>query len=141
MATTISVALVAAYRTTDYRVDLEGGTFTLRVGEYSPELARLLATTTLSSAGFITAYNPYSIARNDAENRAAHASLRDSCAAMGLRIIDGVGVGRTGDWPGEASLLVLGLDLAAAQRLGEDFGQNAIIWVGSDAVPQLILLA
>jgi hypothetical protein len=35
---------------------------------------------------------------------------------------------------------VLGLDLAAAHRLANDFEQNALVWVGADAVPKLVLL-
>jgi len=35
---------------------------------------------------------------------------------------------------------VPGLARAAAQELGRQFQQNAIIWAGADAVPELILL-
>jgi hypothetical protein len=43
-------------------------------------------------------------------------------------------------WPGEEIFLVLGLYFEAAKALGERFGQNAIVWCGIDAVPQLIVL-
>ena len=39
-----------------------------------------------------------------------------------------------------ASFFVLGVSCAAAQSLGRKFEQNAILWCGPDAVPQLFLL-
>ena len=41
---------------------------------------------------------------------------------------------------GEASYLIFGLTLEAAKMLGMRLEQNAIVWAGVDAVPQLILL-
>jgi hypothetical protein len=43
-------------------------------------------------------------------------------------------------WPDEESFLVFGLTLQAARTLGAHWLQNALIWTGSDALPQLILL-
>ena len=40
----------------------------------------------------------------------------------------------------EPSIFAVGLPLEDARRLGDAFGQDAIVWVGSDAVPQLVLL-
>jgi hypothetical protein len=36
--------------------------------------------------------------------------------------------------------LILGLDLEAARTLGNRMEQNAIVWIGADAVPELVLL-
>lgn len=44
------------------------------------------------------------------------------------------------DWPTERSYFALGLALEPAKEIGIQFGQDAIVWVGADAVPQLILL-
>jgi hypothetical protein len=35
---------------------------------------------------------------------------------------------------------VLGMALDAAQEVGRRYGQNAIVWAGADAVPELVLL-
>lgn len=43
-------------------------------------------------------------------------------------------------WPTEKSFFVLGLDLNTSKSLGRQFNQNAIVWIGSNAIPQLILL-
>lgn len=40
----------------------------------------------------------------------------------------------------EVELLVPDLSSDRAKLFGAEFGQNAILWAGSDAVPQLILL-
>jgi hypothetical protein len=54
--------------------------------------------------------------------------------------IPGIGVHPTGEWRGEPSYLVPGLSRAAAEELGSRFEQNALIWSGADAVPELLLL-
>jgi hypothetical protein len=36
--------------------------------------------------------------------------------------------------------LILGLSLAAAKVLAQDFEQNAFVWSGADAKPQLVVL-
>jgi hypothetical protein len=58
---------------------------------------------------------------------------------LGVRFIDGIGQHPSTAW-GEPSFLVLGVSLETARELGVRHEQNAIIWVGSDAVPQLVLL-
>ncbi|SHL69343.1 Protein of unknown function [Nitrosospira sp. Nsp11] len=56
------------------------------------------------------------------------------------RIIEGEGFDPCGKWPAEKSFLALGLDLKESSALGKEFGQNAIVWAGADAIPRLILL-
>jgi len=36
--------------------------------------------------------------------------------------------------------LILGITLADAEELGKRYGQNAIVWMEDDYVPQLIML-
>jgi hypothetical protein len=66
--------------------------------------------------------------------------LLQQILAAGLVAIPGIGQHPTGSWPGEPSYLVPGLARAAALELGRQFAQNALIWAGDDAVPELILL-
>ncbi|MBI0412378.1 MAG: DUF3293 domain-containing protein, partial [Nitrosospira sp.] len=40
----------------------------------------------------------------------------------------------------EKGFLAVGVDLVTAQRLGDQYGQNAILWADEDAVPRLVLL-
>jgi hypothetical protein len=138
--TQIPPATVQAYLETDYRV-LGDAPFTLKIDAPSAALAALYAATGASCSAFITAWNPFSEpARHPLANDAAQRALRTKVAQRGLRIIDGIGQHPSGDWPGEASLLVLGLEREMAQDLGRQFRQNAVIWCGANAIPELILL-
>ena len=69
--------------------------------------------------------------------------LRDEILSLELRpgqLIEGIGIDPSGEWPAEKSFLALGLDLETSRALGREFGQNAIVWAGADAIPRLILL-
>ena len=57
-----------------------------------------------------------------------------------LTYIRGVGQHPTNGWTGEQSFLVLGLSRDDARMLGARHEQNAIVWCGPDAVPELVLL-
>ncbi len=137
--TVIDRELVQAFRETEYRVHGEQP-FTLRVDEASPELLGLYRQRRISSSAFITACNPYSSCVDDAENQARQAELAQELSSRGLTFIDGVGQHPSNNWPGEISILALGLDLEAAKALGNRYEQNAILWAGADGLPLLILL-
>lgn len=134
--------LVEAYRTTDYHVYANDGfePFTLNVGRVSPELADILKKHKRASAAFITAWNPLGRALSDSENAHRNALLQQELVRRSLPHWPGQGKGSAGDWPGEDSFLVLGLDLAAAARLATEVEQNALVWADGRATPQLILL-
>ena len=78
-------------------------------------------------------------ARAEKEQRAAEARAERE-RREGYPTLTALGVDPTGEWPGEESVFVPGLDLERAKSLGVEFGQNAIVWAGPDAVPQLVLL-
>jgi hypothetical protein len=42
------------------------------------------------------------------------------------------------NWPGDVSVLVLGLDLEAAKSLARHYEQHAFVWVTGDGVPELV---
>jgi hypothetical protein len=91
-------------------------------------------------AAFITGWNPYSREVDESENRDRQKELATELACRSLTFLEGIGQHSSNNWPGEESVLILGLDLEAAKTLGSRFEQNAIVWCGSDGVPQLILL-
>lgn len=128
-----------AYADTDFHVDAVPP-FVLRIGEPSAELAALHDAVGVSTSAFVTACNPGSVALSDAENARRHAELRAEVRRLGFASHEGRGRHPSGDWPAEASLLVLGIDEAAARSLGRRFGQKAIVWTGADATPRLIAL-
>lgn len=70
----------------------------------------------------------------------AHAQLAAQLQEMGLQAIEGSGSEEGNDWPAEHSYFAMGLALEPAKAIGTRFNQDAIVWVGSDAVPELIFL-
>ena len=43
-------------------------------------------------------------------------------------------------WEPELSYLTFGISAEYARRLGSLFRQDAVVWAGEDAIPQLLLL-
>ena len=137
--TEISEVTIAAYKTTYFRVWIEDG-FTIELGEINQQLVRLFAKIEVESAAFITAYNPFSRPTTEHENAAAQAELEAEIESLNLGIYPGQGEDPTGQWAAEASALVMGIGLEQAKMLGVKYHQNAIVWIGCDAKPQLLLL-
>lgn len=131
--------LIGAYEVTNFHVKADPS-FTLNVGKVSEELKVLFKQNNVFNAAFITAWNPYSRSLSDEENQARNDQLKNELIIRSLKFIDGFGQDPLGQWSGEDSFLVLGIDLEASKKLGIQFEQNAIIWSDSDAVPELILL-
>ena len=67
-------------------------------------------------------------------------SLCDDLRSQGRVFLEGLGQHPSKEWPGEPSLLVLGLTRDASCALGRRLEQNAIIFCGADAVAELVLL-
>jgi hypothetical protein len=139
-STEVPPGLVVAYLATDYHVFGRYGGFTLRIGHHAPALAALFAETNAASAVFITSANPLSQPTDEQVNAERLDQLYADLAATAGPILTGEGQGQDPSWPAEKSFLALGIPQAQARILGEKYGQNAIVWVGEDAVPQLILL-
>lgn len=135
----IDAAVLQAFRETEYRVGGEEP-FILRVGETAPALAAAHKRHRVDCSAFVTACNPYSQSLDDCENAKRHAALGIELAQRSLSSVEGIGQHTSNQWPGEASYLIFGLTLEAAKTLGTRLEQNAIVWSGADAVPQLILL-
>ncbi len=131
---------VRAYLATDYRIGHTQQDIVLTIGKRSERLAAVFATNGVDCGAFLTAYNPQGTVQTDAANDRAHAELAVKLQALGLQAIEGSGSEEGTDWPSEKSYFALGLPLETAKEIGTHFDQDAIVWVGVDAVPQLILL-
>lgn len=138
-STAIEEGLQRAYRETEYQVQVDP-VLVLRVGHGQPELMSLHARHAVSSSAFITACNPYSQTLDLQDNATRQAMLAQELTFRSLAFLPGLGVHPSGLWPAEPSFLVFGIDLAAAKALGQRFEQNAVVWTGTDGVPQLVLL-
>ena len=131
--------LISAYEVTNFHVKAQPA-FTLNIGRLSEELKALFKQNNVSNAAFITAWNPYSKSLFEEENQARNDQLENLLNLRSLKFINGFGQDPLGQWSGEDSFLVLGIDLEASKTLGIQFEQNAIVWSDSDAIPKLILL-
>ena len=138
-ASLIDPHTVRAYTETAYHVHGEPG-FTLRVGEPCAELLAAHARQGVDCSAYLTAWNPFSRKTDDDANAARQTELVDALTRLSIVCLPGLGRHPSNGWPGEDSVLALGLDLDAAKALGQRFEQNAIVWSGADAVPRLILL-
>jgi hypothetical protein len=128
-----------AYRETHFKV-LGSEPFTLLIGEKSAALAAAHALHGVDCSAYLTAHNPWSQALPEVENEQRQSDLKRHLASCGLSFAEGIGEHPSSGWPGEPSLLVFGLSLEAAKILARNWSQNAIVWSGPDAVPQLVLL-
>lgn len=137
--TTLSTDLISAYEVTNFHVKAQPA-FILNIGKVSEELKFLFKQNNVFSAAFITAWNPYSKSLSEDENNSRNELLKRELITHSLKFLDGFGQDPAGEWAGEDSFLVLGIGLEAAKKLGNQFEQNAIVWLDEDAVPKLILL-
>lgn len=113
------VRLLREYLDADYRARVDGREAVLRIGRAPPSwLGR-------DDLVLITAWNPRSIPRAEARNRAELAALRDALAPH-ARVHEAAGSGAGGNWQ-EPSLLAIGLPLDLADREARRHDQNAIV--------------
>ena len=135
--------LLQAYRETHYKVFTEGISiepFALQIGAASRPLTGLHKQFGVDCSAFITAWNPWGSSLPGEDNAKRHKTLIDVLKNRSLRWLEGSGEHPSNQWPAERSVLILGLSLAAAKVLAEDFEQNAFVWSDVDATPQLVLL-
>lgn len=114
--------------------------FTLRIGQACPALDELLQAGGYTGAAFITAWSPYSQSLSQEENASRQRALLIDIQARGLASLPGIGQHPDNGWPGEESVLVLGIDLEAAKALAMKHGQWAFVWAAAAGVPELVVL-
>ena len=138
--TEINIEKVVAYEGAHYQVGTAEISYVLRLGIRCEELANAYDVTGHNCALFITAFNPLGTHQSDEANLAAHQRLTTELQKMTPHILEGSGADPQGNWPAERSFLALGIDRITAELLGHQFQQDAVIWIGIDAVPELVLL-
>lgn len=129
--------LIQAFTETDYIVHHEPP-FTMNIGQPCPALKALMAEHNALCAAYITAWNPFSQQLSRQKNEARQNEMKADLKMRGLKFIEGIGQHPSNNWPGEPSVLVLDLDIDAAKSLAGHNEQHEFVWVGSDAVPELV---
>jgi hypothetical protein len=122
---------VRAYREAIYTVNEGVDAIALKVGEVSPALAKLMHVHKSTTAAIITAYNPYGEIYPKAENERLQAVLVAALKPKLIACFDAIGSDPEGEWESEAGTLALGISLVDAERLADQFGQNAFIWINT----------
>jgi len=128
---TISPKLIKAYRDAVYVVHVGDRDIALQVNKASKELGQLMDEWEVTTAAFLTAFNPHSQVLDAAENEARQKQMVADAQPMCPRIFPGIGRDQHDQWPHELSMLALGIYLDDAQTLANRYEQNAFLWVSN----------
>ena len=87
---------------------------------------------------YITAYNPQSKKLSKPQNIKRHQNLVEYCNEIGYVFYAGEGTDRKGKWDPEKSLLIIGINIFTAKKLGKYFQQKAILCGSLNQLPYLV---
>lgn len=127
-------SLLEAYQQTNYHF----GDTLLNIGELSSKAASLLQPFTPAGGLFITAWNPLGKELTLEDNKKANQTLKKELLKQGLNVIDGYGKSKDGKWR-ENSFFAYPIDKDVSLKLCCTFSQNAVVYVSSDGLPELLL--
>lgn len=133
-------SLLDAYGSANYFISAPGGDLLAKVGERSAALDELLADHDVTQATLITAWNPRSEPTDPETNKRQTQLLRSELEQHSKPLLPARGQAPDGSWPAEEGFLALGLPYREAERLGRDYGQNAVLWLEKGESPRLLLL-
>jgi hypothetical protein len=128
---TVHPLLVRAYREAIYIVNEGDEAISLKVGEASHELTKLMGLHKAQTAAVLTAYNPYSELKSREENEFSQARLKNVLSHKSISCINAIGTDAKGVWDPEPSTFALDISLQDAEILADEFGQNAFIWINN----------
>jgi len=112
--------------------------FVLNIGQFSDQLMQLLSFHKVTTAAFLTAYNPFSKQLSRDENSTRQSNLLKEMQSRGINFLQGLGQHPDQKWEGEPSLLILGIAFEAAKKLARTYEQNAFVWCDESCIPKLI---
>lgn len=123
--------LEAAYRSTIFRVRIDGGEHDIRVSQALPTAvaAVLSGQSTTKSGAFLTANNPGSRRLSQAENDRRNRQLAERLKRRQVEFHEGEGIDGEGKWPAEKSCLIAGIGRDEALRLAAEFGQYCFVYL------------
>ena len=127
-------SLLEAYQQTNYHF----GDTLLNVDEPSSKAVYLLQPFAPNGGLFITAWNPLGKELTVEDNQKANQKLKTELLERGLNVIDGYGVSKDGKWR-EDSFFTYPIDEETSLKLCCDFSQNAVVYVSSSGLPELLL--
>jgi hypothetical protein len=131
---------IIAYQNTIYMINSDVEKIAFKIGFHSNELKNLFFFKKQTCALFITRFNPYGEMQKSEENTICNQKLFSDLKEKTKLVYNGQGADPAGEWPPEDSFLALGINLELSKELGRKYFQDAIVWIGEDAVPELVLL-
>lgn len=118
--------LPVIYTAAEYKWELDGQWWPIRIGELARELDAAFPTST--RFGMLTASNPGNFPRSDAENRTADRELQHALEQLGLRYRPGFAMARNRNWRAQ-NWLVIDPSEPAFDALARRFGQiGTLLW-------------
>ena len=138
--TAIAKDVITAYRAAHYSFEANGRSIDLRIDQPCPALKPLLGNARCATACCITAWNPLGTDATPQQNEAAQRELLHLLETAKRRFLPASGADPNGSWGPEPGFLVFGVTCGEAIEMGNCFRQNALLWIGADAVPRLLLL-
>lgn len=126
--------LLKAYRQTNYHF----GDTLLNIDKSCSKTASLLQPFTPAGGLFITAWNPLGKELTLKDNKKANQTLKEKLLKQGLNVINGYGESKNGKWR-EDSFFAYPIDKDVSLKLCCTFHQNAVVYVRSDGLPELLL--
>jgi hypothetical protein len=123
--------LLAGYAATRWQVDMMYGSAVVAPGTPAPPPLR--------PAAIVTAFNPASHPASPDANARADAALRArlDAASIAWHRTRAIPADGAAEWT-EPGYALPGIDRQTAVRLGDDFGQNAIVWIDPDGRVSLV---
>lgn len=137
--TRIAHELLIAYRQAEYVVESGGNECILKIDSPSACLESLQRQHGVRCSSVITACNPFGKLADAVSNRQANEALKRDLSATGCTLLLCTGRDPAGDWD-EPGFLAFGLTCDEARDLGSRYNQNAILYCGRNAIPELVLL-
>ena len=131
--------VIQAYLDALYRIEVTPA-LDLTIGEHHHGLDTLLHSNGVRCAALLTAYNPKGIVQDESLNEIAQNRLLAILENTAYLLFAAEGRSRVGDWPSEKSVLIAGMALDEAIKLGRIFNQNALVYIRYGEASQLILL-
>lgn len=136
--TRLSSALIRAYVSAHYEVELGLRGIPFHIGVRCPRLEQQLRRRGVAQAAFLTAYNPWGRRLNRFANRRLQMSLQRHLQRRGRSWLPGFGCGP--DWAAEPSLMVYGVGRRAGDEIARQFRQQGWVLIGTNHAPKLVLL-
>lgn len=128
--------LYTEYLKTDFKVF--NPDITIKIGADNKTLNEFLMAQKQKQWAYITPCNPFSKVLTVKENKKRLDEFKKKISHY--TFYSGEGVGSDPAWKPEASFLILGISRDKAISLGNEYGQNAIVYGSLTQSPELILL-